>query len=103
MPRGQKRARALEAQAKALAETIRATEEASKRQALDEFLADVRVEERHYLREQKMCLSARRAWSCESESLPHIPLSSWVEHEIPIDEGADVESLAKSLPFSARN
>src|SRR4030095_8735469 len=44
----------LEAQSKTLAETIRATEEAVKRQALDEFLGELRVEERHYLREQKM-------------------------------------------------
>jgi len=88
----------LEAQAKAFAETIRATEEASKRQALDEFLADVRIEERHYLREQKMLFISKKSLVLrERIFFRNIPLSSWVEHEIPIDEGADVESLAKTL------
>src|SRR5208282_94890 len=39
----------LEGQTKTLDETIRATEEAAKRRAFDEFLGDLRVEERHYL------------------------------------------------------
>jgi len=27
----------------------------------------------------------------------NIPLSSWVEHEMPVEEGADVEKLARTL------
>ena len=27
----------------------------------------------------------------------NIPLSSWVEHEMPVEEGADVEELARTL------
>jgi hypothetical protein len=88
----------LEGQAKTLAETIRATEEAAKRQAFDEFLADLRVEERHYLREQKMLFLSKKSLVLrERIFFRNIPLSSWVEHEIPIDEGADVDSLAKTL------
>ena len=51
----------LDAQSKTLAETIRATEEAAKRQAFDEFLADLRVEERHYLREQKALFLTKKS------------------------------------------
>jgi hypothetical protein len=43
----------LDGQTKVLHETIRATEEAAKRKAFDDFLGDLRVEERHYVREQK--------------------------------------------------
>lgn len=88
----------LDAQAKTLEETIRATEESAKRKALDEFLADLRVEERHYLREQKaLFLSKKSLVLQERIYFRNIPLSSWVEHEMPIEEGADVEKLAKTL------
>jgi hypothetical protein len=92
----------LEGQAKTLAETIRATEEAAKRQAFDEFLGDLRVEERHYLREQKaLFLSKKSLVLQERIYFRNIPLSSWVEHEMPIEEGADVEKLAKTLAVFA--
>ena len=88
----------LEAQAKTLTETIRATEEEAKRQALDEFLGDLHVEERHYLRQQKVLFLSKKSLVLrERIFFRNIPLSSWVEHEISIDEGADVESLAKTL------
>jgi len=88
----------LDAQAKTLAETLRATEEAAKRQALDDFIADLRVEERHYLREQKaLFLSKKSLVLQERIFFRNIPLSSWVEHEMPVEEGADVEKLARTL------
>jgi hypothetical protein len=87
----------LEGQSQTLAETIRATEEAARRKALDEFLADLRVEERHYTREQKaLFLSKKSLVLQERIFFRNIPLSSWVEHEMPIEEGADVEKLAKT-------
>jgi hypothetical protein len=92
----------LEGQAKTLAETIRATEEAAKRQAFDEFLADLRVEERHYLREQKALFISKKSLVLQERIFfRNIPLSSWVEHEMPIEEGADVEKLAKTLAVFA--
>jgi hypothetical protein len=92
----------LEAQAKTMEETIRATEEAARRKALDEFLADLRVEERHYTREQKaLFLSKKSLVLQERIFFRNIPLSSWVEHEMPIEEGADVEKLAKTLAVFA--
>jgi len=88
----------LEGQTATLQETIRATEEAAKRKALDEFLADLRVEERHYLREQKaLFLSKKSLVLQERIFFRNIPLSSWVEHEMPVEEGADVEKLARTL------
>ncbi len=88
----------LEGQSKTLAETIRATEEAAKRQAFDEFLADLRVEERHYLREQKALFLHKKSLVLQERIyFRNIPLSSWVEHEMPIEEGADVEKLARTL------
>jgi hypothetical protein len=88
----------LEGQTATLQETIRATEEAAKRKAFDEFLADLRVEERHYLREQKaLFLSKKSLVLQERIFFRNIPLSSWVEHEMPVEEGADVEKLARTL------
>ena len=88
----------LESQSKTLAETIRATEESAKRKALDEFLNDLRVEERHYLREQKaLFLSKKSLVLQERIYFRNIPLSSWVEHEMPVEEGADLEKLAKTV------
>jgi hypothetical protein len=88
----------LNAQSKMLAETIRATEEAAKRQAFDEFLADLRVEERHYLREQKALFLTKKSLVLQERIFfRNIPLSSWVEHEMPVEEGADVEKLARTL------
>jgi hypothetical protein len=88
----------LDAQEKTLKETIRATEEAAKRHAFDEFLADLRVEERHYLREQKaLFLSKKSLVLQERIYFRNIPLSSWVEHEMPVEEGANVDELVKAL------
>lgn len=88
----------LEAQAKTMEETIRATEETARRKALDDFLNDLRVEERHYLREQKaLFLSKKSLVLQERIFFRNIPLSSWVEHEMPVEEGADIEKLAKTV------
>jgi hypothetical protein len=65
-------------------------------------LADLRVEERHYTREQKaLFLSKKSLVLQERIFFRNIPLSSWVEHEMPIEEGADVEKLAKTLAVFA--
>jgi hypothetical protein len=88
----------LEAHKKAMEETIRATEEHTKRKALDEFLADVRTEERHYLRENKMLFMNKKSLVLQERIFfRNIPLSNWVEHEMVIEEGADVDKLAKTL------
>ena len=88
----------LEAQKKTMEETVRAAEESSKRKALDEFLADMRVEERHYVREHKLLFMSRKSLVMQERMyFRNIPLSNWVEHEVLMDEGTDIEKLAKSL------
>ena len=88
----------LDSQQKSMEETIRATEEGAKRRALDEFLADVRVEERHYVRENKMLFMHRKSLVLQERIFfRNIPLSNWVEHEMVVEEGADVDKLAKTL------
>ena len=88
----------LESHKKAMEETIKATEEQAKRKALDEFLADMRTEERHYVRENKMLFMNRKSLVLQERIFfRNIPLSNWVEHEMVVEEGADIDKLAKTL------
>lgn len=88
----------LESHKKAMEESLKAVEEHTKRKALDEFLADVRTEERHYVRENKMLFMNRKSLVLQERIFfRNIPLSNWVEHEMVVEEGADVDQLAKTL------
>jgi hypothetical protein len=88
----------LEAQKKTIEQSLLATEESARRKALDEFLNDLRVEERHYTREHKLLFMHRKSLVLQERIFfRNIPLSNWVEHEMPISEGADIDQLAKSL------
>ena len=82
---------------KMMEEKVRATEEAAQRKALDAFLADLRVEERHYLRESKSMFLNKKAMVLQERLFfRNIPLSNWVEHEMVVEEGNDIQSLAKA-------
>jgi len=75
-------------------ERIRATEEAVKRAAMDEFLKDFRVEERSYMRETRSLASAKRSMVMQERLFfRNIPLSNWVEHEMVVEEGSDLKRL----------
>jgi hypothetical protein len=75
-------------------ERIRATEEAVKRAALDEFLKDFRVEERSYMRETKSLDSAKRSMVMQERLFfRNIPLSNWVEHEMVVEQGSNLHRL----------
>ena len=88
----------LTAQKEALRDTIQSTEELTRRKALDEFLADMRVEERHYVREMKMLFMTRKSVVRQERIFfRNIPLTNWVEQEMPYEEGADVEKLARTM------
>ncbi len=91
--------------AKTLEETIKATEERARRQALDDFLADFRVEERHYSRESKSLFLNRKSMVLQERLFfRNIPLSNWVEHEMVVEDGGDLQKLAKACSvFSARS
>lgn len=71
-------ARALLAtQHRAMEERIKATEQSARRKALEEFLSDVRVEERCMVRNRRSLVVQERV------SFRNIPLTPWVEREIP--------------------
>lgn len=88
----------LEAQRQGLQDALQGREEKTRRQALDDFLADLRIEERHYVREHKMLFVTRKMLVRQERIFfRNIPLSNWVEQEIPITEGADLDMLARTL------
>src|SRR6185436_12030439 len=76
----------------------RGIEENAKRKALDEFLADLHVEERHYVREHRVLFAHRKSLVLQERIFfRNIPISTWVEHEVPVEEGADLDGVAKTL------
>jgi hypothetical protein len=86
---------ALEAQ---LGTAIRAAEEGAKRTALDNFLNELRVEQRHYTRENRLLLQNRKSLVIQERMyFRNIPLSDWIEHEIMLEEGSDVSRLLQDL------
>src|SRR5258708_32446092 len=84
-------------QTNTMEERVKATEQEARRRALDDFMTDFRVEERHYFRENKS-LAARKKSMILQERLyfRNIPLSNWVEHEMTVEEETgDVQRIAK--------
>ncbi len=57
-------------------ERVRSAEEAARRKALDEIMADIRVEERQLARGRSLLVQERVFFRT-------IPLTGWIEHEIP--------------------
>jgi hypothetical protein len=93
---------ALKEKKRALDQTMKNTEDSVRRKAMDEFLADIHVEERHYTREQKVLfMNKRMLVRQERIFFRNIPLSSWVEHEMPIEEGVDADKLAQTMSIFA--
>jgi hypothetical protein len=69
---------------------------------MDDFLADIRVEERHYTREHKILFMTQKMLVRQERIFfRNIPLSNWVEHEMPVEEGVDTEQLAKTMSVFA--
>lgn len=89
---------ALQSEKAAFEQAAKAIEENAKRQALDDFLADLRVEERRYVRQHKLLFAHRKSLVLQERIFfRNVPISSWVEHEVPVEEGADLDALAKTL------
>src|ERR1700675_1390700 len=81
-------------------ERIKATEEATKRRSLDEFMQDFRVEERSYVRENKSLTAMRKTMVMQERLFfRNIPLSNWVEHEMVVEEGHDLDQLPRESVF----
>jgi hypothetical protein len=93
---------ALDAEKQALSASLdtalRAAEEGAKREALENFLSELRVEQRHYTRENRMLLHNRTSLVLQERMyFRNIPLSDWIEHEIIMDEGADVQRMVQDM------
>jgi hypothetical protein len=69
----------LSTQHRAMEERVRASEEEARRRALNEFLADVRVDERRFLIESRGTMLLQ-----ERVSFRNIPLTPWVDRELPV-------------------
>lgn len=88
----------IEAQKQGMQGAIQGVQETTRRKALDDFLADLRIEERHYVRKHKLLFVTRKLLVRQERIFfRNIPLSNWVEQEMPISEGADLDLLARSL------
>ena len=90
---------------KILIEKVKAVEEETQRKAFDQFLADFRVEERHYMRESKSLFASRKSLVLQERLFfRSLPLSNWVEHEMTVEEGGDLQRLAKACSiFTTRS
>jgi len=83
-----------------LEERIKATEESTKRRALDEFMQDFRTEERSYVRESKSLNASKRSMVMQERLFfRNIPLSNWIEHEMIVEEGRDLDQLPHESVF----
>ena len=82
-------------------ERIKATEESSRRHALDEFMQDFRVEERSYVRESKSLAACKKSMIMQERLFfRNIPLSNWIEREMVVEEGSDLDRLPKDSAFT---
>ena len=78
--------------------TLRATEETVKRQALDGFLGELKVEQRHYTRENRLLLQNRKSLVLQERMyFRNLPLSDWIEHEVQLEDGVDVERMVRDM------
>lgn len=79
-----------------LEERVKATEETTRRQSLDDFMQDFRVEERSYIRESKSLFANRKSMVMQERLFfRNIPLSNWVEHEMLIEEGSEGQQISR--------
>src|SRR5580698_4543022 len=83
-------------------ERIKATEESTKRLAMDDFMQDFRVEERSYVRESRSLNASKKSMVMQERLFfRNIPLSNWIEHEMVVEEGFDLNQLPKESVFPA--
>jgi hypothetical protein len=87
-----------EAMATSLGTAIRAAEETARRQAFDNFLGELKVEQRHYTRENRMLMNSRKSLVLQERMyFRNIPLSDWIEHEVVLDDAADMDRLVRDM------
>jgi hypothetical protein len=83
-------------------ERIKAAEESTRRRAMDDFMQEFRVEERSYARESRSLNSSKKSMVMQERLFfRNIPLSNWIEHEMVVEEGFDLNQLPKESVFPA--
>ncbi|HVY93989.1 MAG TPA: hypothetical protein VHA14_14610 [Bryobacteraceae bacterium] len=93
---------ALGAQKEAMMDSVKYAKESARREALDDFLSDIRIEERHYVREHKALFITRKSVVRQERIFfRNLPLSNWIEQEMPYEEGADIDALARTMAVFA--
>ncbi len=93
----------LATQHRTMEERVKAAEEAARRKALDEFMSDIHIEERHYIRESKsLFLNQRSLVLQERVYFRNIPLTDWVEREFPMGQGGSPRALPGNEGGEAR-
>jgi hypothetical protein len=90
-----------------LEDRVRAAQEESRRKALDDFMQEFRIEERHYTRENTSASMHRKTMVLQERLyFRNVPLSNWVEHELTMEENttrmvedtaSDLSALSKQL------
>src|SRR5271157_3756407 len=91
---------AMEAQ---LQTAMRAAQERAHREALDTFLGEMKVEQRHYTRENRRLAQPRKSLVLQERMyFRNIPLSDWIEHEIVVTDDADLEQLIADMTVFER-
>ena len=87
----------LNAQKEGMEERVHRTQEETSRRCFDTFLADFRVEERHYTKESKSLFVSKKLMVLQERLyFRNIPLSNWMEHEMTLEEGGDMSRLAQA-------
>jgi hypothetical protein len=84
-----------------LDERVKATEETAKRQALDEFMHEIRVEERSYVRESRTAKTSKKIMVMQERIyFRNIPLSNWIDREMVIESGPELRQLSSEVSFT---
>lgn len=82
----------------ALEPTIQAAEQRARRLALEAFLDDLRVEQRHYTRENRALSHSRKSLVLQERMyFRSLPLSDWIEHEVALENESDVQRLVREM------
>jgi S-adenosylhomocysteine hydrolase len=81
-----------------LGTALKAAEATAKLESLENFMSELRVEQRHYTRDNKMLMHNRKSLVLQERMyFRNIPLSDWIEHEIMLEDGADVGRLVQDM------
>ena len=96
-------ARALiEAHKDHLDELNKLREESASRKSFDGFREHLQIEQRHQIQEPSPSFAGRKVLVLQERiSFGEIPLSNWVQHELPVESSEDIDNLAKTLSVFA--